>query len=218
MSRKVYVLFGPPGSGKSSVVDRIEKETGLLGVHTGRQLEEEAARDKELGERLRQTMNKGELVPVEIVMQAIARPIDQHPEQDVLMEGFPRTPVQISSWQTLLEKHNLHFESGVILELDEETAWKRLEGRRICEESGRVYNVYFHPPKREDRCDSGGGPLIQREDDRPEVVNKRLEEYREKTAPTIKEMKRRFPGKLTVVDASQGFEDEVAAVRKAIGR
>jgi adenylate kinase len=218
VSRRVYVLFGPPGSGKSSIVDHVARQADLLGVHSGRQLEAEADRNEELGQRLRRTMTKGELVPVEMVMEAIARPIDQNPDKDVLLEGFPRTAVQISNWQGLLDKHSLNFDVGVILELDEDTARKRLEGRRICEECGRVYNIYFFPPKEEGKCDACGGKLVQREDDRPEVVEKRLEEYREKTMPAEKEMKRRFPGKMVTVDGNQGFDDEVAAVRKAIDR
>ncbi len=181
---KVVILLGPPGSGKGTQAVRISKELGIPHISTGDLFRENISQDTELGKRAKTFMNAGKLVPDEVVLDMlfdrVARPDCAH---GYLLDGFPRTLPQAEA----LEKHLAKNVQLIVLDLEvpDEIIVKRAEGRLTCKSCGNVYNKYFSPPLKEGVCDKCGGELIQRPDDKADVVQERLRVYHSQTAPLV---------------------------------
>ena len=159
----------------------------------------------ELGRLAKGYLDAGELVPDEVTVRMVMDTIDHRPDGFIL-DGFPRTIPQAEALERELAARDAPLSSALAFLLDEEVAVKRIAGRRTCASCQTPYNLFFGPPRRDEVCDRCGGPLVQRTDEDDETVRRRLEVYRESTAPLLKFYSDR--GLLREVDAD-GTEDEV---------
>jgi adenylate kinase len=186
------VMVGPPGSGKTTLTRALAARSGAAVIEVGNLLEAEMQRQSPVGERIKPYKEAGQLVPSELVTRVISRELERASGPLVLFDGFPRSAAQIDMLFQLLKEHHLELCGMVILNVDSRTALERITGRRICVNCGTVFNVYTQPPKQDGICDKCGGRLIQREDDRMEVVQKRFESYEHETTPVIEFFRREW--------------------------
>ncbi len=182
----VVVLLGPPGVGKGTQGARLAEGLGWERLATGDLLRQARREGTALGREAEGFMDKGELVPDDLIVRMMEERLDSlGPEDGVFLDGFPRTRAQAEALERMLPRVGRKVRAVLLFEAPDEVLVKRISGRRHSPDSGRVYNVHFDPPQREGICDETGTPLVHREDDRPETVERRLVVYREQTAPLI---------------------------------
>ncbi|HCO39696.1 MAG: adenylate kinase [Aquificota bacterium] len=199
----IVVFLGPPGSGKGTQAKRLSKEMGLLHISTGDLLREAVKNGTPLGKKAKEYMDKGELVPDEVVISLIEEVMPK--DGGFILDGFPRTVPQAIALEEMLKKYGRDVDKVVLFEISEEVVVDRLSGRLTCSVCGAVYHIRYNPPKQEGICDLCGGKLIQREDDKEEVVRRRFKVYREQTAPLIEFYEKRH--KLIRLDATKDVEE-----------
>ena len=176
------ILLGPPGAGKGTQAQFIQEHFGVPQISTGDMLRAAVKEGTELGRKAKDVMDRGELVPDEVIIGLVRERIAQPDcENGFLFDGFPRT---IPQAQALVDA-GIAVDYVVELDVDEEEIVRRLSGRRVHPASGRVYHVENSPPRQEGRDDETGEPLVQRDDDREETVRNRLRVYREQTRPLV---------------------------------
>jgi adenylate kinase len=197
------VLLGPPGAGKGTQADRLRKDFGLPYWSTGIILRDAVERETELGKKAKEYMDSGDLVPDELICEVIAERFDSgEADNGFLLDGFPRTVGQAEMLERLLDSRGRELTAVLLIEAPDDEVVRRLSGRRTCAKGQHVYHVEFDPPKHEGVCDQDGSRLIQRDDDKPETVRKRLAVYHEQTEPLVdwyegKGVLRRFDGSRT---------------------
>ncbi len=177
------VLLGPPGSGKGTYASRLEKKFGWPQISTGDLLRQSVKKDTELGKEAKKYMDEGKLVPNEIVIKLLKERISKDDcEEGFILDGFPRSLEQAKELEKITE-----IELVINLVVPKEIIIHRLSTRRVCKKCGAIYSVASAAvmPEVEGICDKCGGELYQRDDDKPEVINKRLVVYKEQTAPLI---------------------------------
>jgi adenylate kinase len=181
------VLLGPPGAGKGTQAERLVEDFGLPYYSTGIILREAVADESELGKEAKKYMDEGELVPDELINKVIAERLDSGEADDgFLLDGFPRTIGQAEMLEKTLEGRGRELAGVLLIDTPDDEVVRRLSGRRTCAKNGHVYHMDFDPPKNEGVCDQDGSRLIQRDDDKPETVRKRLSVYHDQTEPLIK--------------------------------
>ncbi len=182
--RRALIFLGPPGAGKGTQAKRIARTLGLLHLSTGDMLRDHVGRETPLGLLARPIMDDGGLVPDEIVLGMVAERLGR-PDcaNGFILDGFPRTLPQARELDEVLRKGSWGKPLVVNFVVDEEDLIRRLTGRRTCSIGGEIYNIYDRLPKVAGRCDVDGGELIQRADDRPDVIRERLDAYNVKTKP-----------------------------------
>jgi adenylate kinase len=186
LSELNLILLGPPGSGKGTQGEALQEDLRLPYYATGDILRSAVKEGTDVGRQAKEFMDKGELVPDEVLIGIIADRVKGDEASDgFILDGFPRTVPQAEALETEIERLGRKMTAAILIEVPEEVIVNRLGGRRTCEESGHVFHVDFNPPKEEGVCDVDGSKLIVRDDDKPEVIKKRLEQYREKTEPLI---------------------------------
>jgi adenylate kinase len=206
------ILLGPPGAGKGTQAERITEDFNLPYIATGDILREAVKSGTELGRKAKEYMDRGELVPDDVIIGVILQKV-QAPEaaDGFLLDGFPRTIAQAEALDQAFGELDRSLTAAILLDVPDEEVVRRLSGRRVSP-AGRPYHVEFNPPKVPGRCDVDGSELIQREDDKPEVIRKRLEVYHRQTSPLVeyyeeRGLLRRFDGTL----APTGVHDHVRA-------
>lgn len=182
----VLILLGPPGVGKGTQAVRLANELDGAHVSTGDLLRAARRNGTELGKRAQKYMDAGELVPDHLILDLVREHLaGVGDDADVLFDGFPRTTAQAEGLDRVLSQAGRRVGLVVLFEAPDETIVKRLSGRRSCPKCGAVYNVYTSPPRVDAVCDNCGSMLEQRSDDVPETIQRRLEVYRDQTAPLV---------------------------------
>jgi adenylate kinase len=213
------VLLGPPGAGKGTQARRLVDDFGLPYIATGDMLREAVRDGTELGEKAKQYMHNGDLVPDDLIIAMIIERLGQPDTGDgFILDGFPRTLAQAEALDEELVQLGRTLTAALLIDVDEEEVMRRLSGRRVCVKNQHNFHVDFDPPKHLDRCDLDGSRLVLREDDRPEVVKHRLEEYRDKTQPLIgyyeeKGILRRVDGARSADEVHDQIRATLAALR-----
>jgi adenylate kinase len=180
------VLLGPPGSGKGTQGERLNDDLHLPYYATGDILRAAVRDQTPLGESAKEYMDRGDLVPDEVIVGVIAERIDSEEAKDgFILDGFPRTTPQAEALDAKLAELGRVVTTVLQIDVSDDEVVRRLGGRRTCEVEGHVYHVDFNPPKVEGVCDIDGSPLLVRDDDKPDVIRKRLATYHEKTEPLV---------------------------------
>lgn len=200
MSELNLILLGPPGAGKGTQAERLVEDFDLPYYATGDILRAAVKGGTELGSKAKEFMDRGDLVPDEVICGVIVERIDSTEALDgFLLDGFPRTLPQAEALQQALEPLGRTLTAVLSVEVDDDEVVRRLSGRRVCERNGHPYHVDFDPPKNPGFCDQDGSPLIQRDDDREETIKHRLEVFHDQTEPLVdyyegQSLLRRFDG------------------------
>jgi adenylate kinase len=212
----ILILLGPPGAGKGTQAKMLAAGLDIPHISTGDMFRDHKARGTEIGKKIQAIMDSGGLVTDDItnamVKERLSRP---DVARGFILDGYPRTTAQAEYLEVLLRSMGRSVSKVVSYEVPEEEVVDRIGGRRSCPKCGAVYHVTASPPKRAGFCDRDGTALVLREDDRPENVKKRMQEYAEKTWP----LKRFYQERRLVaeVDGTGSPEDVLAAARRVIG-
>lgn len=206
----IILLMGPQGAGKGTQGDMLSEKLGYPVISAGGLLREVKASGTELGKKIAEIIDAGNLVSAEMITEIL----DQRLKQDdvkagVMLDGYPRDPDQLRMMFERFKPDLL-----VVLELDDQTAVDRLGGRWLCPD-GHIWNINTNPPKEEGVCDEDGKELYQREDDKEDAIRKRLGIYHADTEPLIAEIEHRGV-RVARIDASPGIEEVQKAVLAAV--
>jgi adenylate kinase len=194
------VLLGAPGSGKGTQAQRLRDERGIPQVSSGDLLRDAVARGTDLGRRAKAAMDAGELVSDEIVLGLIRERVSRPDAANgFILDGYPRNVAQAGALDALLAEIKQPIDAVILMDIDPSVLVRRLTGRRSCPTCGRVFNLYTSPPARDELCDTDGTQLVQRPDDREDVIENRLRVYENHTRPLIDHYRGR--GLLKVVTA-----------------
>ena len=180
------IFLGPPGAGKGTQAQRLQSDFRLPYIATGDILREAVKEGSEFGEKAKEYMDAGDLLPDDLIIELIVARVDEDDSRDgFILDGFPRTVGQADALEDAFKRLGRRLTAALLVEADDEVLVQRISGRRVCKKAGHNYHVDFDPPKHEGVCDQDGSRLIQRDDDQPETVRRRLGTYHEKTEPLI---------------------------------
>ena len=213
------VLLGPPGSGKGTQGERLNEDLRLPYYATGDILRGAVRDETALGKSAKEYMDRGDLVPDEVIVGVIAERIDSEEAGDgFILDGFPRTTPQAEALDAKLAELGRAVTAVLLIDVSDDEVVKRLGGRRTCEANGHVFHVDFNPPEQEGVCDIDGSELIVRDDDKPEVIRKRLETYHEKTEPLVdyydhRSVLRRIAGEAPPDEVTEDLRRTLATMR-----
>jgi len=194
------ILLGPPGAGKGTQAARLKEDFDLPYYATGDILRGAVKEESDLGQEAKEYMDRGDLVPDELITRVIAERVDSDEARDgFLLDGFPRTVTQAESLEEALAGLGRRLTATLLIDAPDELVIKRLSGRRVCRDNGHTYHVDFDPPKNDGFCDQDGSQLVQRDDDKLETVKHRLEVFHDQTKPLVERYEgegvlRRFDG------------------------
>ncbi len=206
------ILMGPPGAGKGTQGEILEKKLGISTISTGLMLRTAIKEQTEVGKMAEQYINDGKLVPDEVIVAIVKERLAQADcEKGFILDGFPRTTAQAEA----LDAAGVTIDKVLLLEVDDSKIVERLSSRRECSKCGTPYNVISKKPAKEGVCDNCGGSLILRDDDNPKTIQNRLNIYHEQTEP-IKEFYLK-KGILAVAQGEELLEDTTKNVAKALG-
>ncbi|HEX8074017.1 MAG TPA: adenylate kinase [Thermoleophilaceae bacterium] len=215
MGQLNLILLGPPGAGKGTQAQRLVEDFDLPYYATGDILRAAVKEGSELGEEAKQYLESGDLVPDEVICKVIMERVDSPAAADgFLLDGFPRTIGQADTLEEALQGRGRRLTAALQIEAPDEEVVRRLSGRRICVKNQHTYHVEFDPPKREGVCDQDGSRLIQRDDDKPETVKKRLSVYHEQTKPLVEHYDEM--GILRTFDGTRPPEEVNGHIRAAV--
>ena len=205
------VLLGPPGAGKGTQAELIVKKYGIPQISTGDIFRANIKNGTELGKKAKEYMDKGELVPDELVVDLVKDRLEQDDcKNGFILDGFPRTIPQAEA----LDRMGIEIDRVIDIEVTDEKIAQRVSGRRVCLDCGATYHVDYKKPTKDGVCDHCGNTLVQRKDDLPETVEARLKVYHEQTEPLIAYYK--VQGKLYPVAGQDKVEDTSALTIKAL--
>lgn len=214
MSRFI-VLLGPPGAGKGTQAKLIAEKQGLVHVSSGDLFREHLKGQTELGKKAQGYMNRGELVPDDVTIGMIRERLSQPDcQKGALLDGFPRTPVQADALNEMLKEFNGKVDVVPYISVPSEVLIQRLGGRWTCRLNGHVFHEKFNPPAQPGVCDFDGSELYQRDDDKPETVERRIKVYFEQTSPLIEYYRSR--GLLVEIDGTLPIDEVTQQMLAAI--
>ncbi len=219
MSELNLILLGPPGAGKGTQAERLTDDFNLPYIATGNILRKAVADETDLGKQAKTFMDDGKLVPDEVITGVILEALENADARDgFLLDGFPRTVPQAEALSDGMAANDRKLTAVILIEVADDEVMRRMSGRRVSVKTGRVYHVEFDPPKHEGRCDVDGSRLVQRDDDKPETVAKRLEVYHEQTEPLIgyydeQGLLRRFDGTRSPTEVHDHIRATIATLR-----
>jgi adenylate kinase len=186
MSELNLILLGPPGSGKGTQGESLQDDFRLPYYATGEILRSALKEGTELGKQAQEHMDRGDLVPDELIIEVIADRVQREEASDgFILDGFPRTVPQAEALNEKMYTLGRRITAAVLIEVPDEEIVRRLGGRRTCEAEGHVFHVDFNPPATDGVCDVDGSKLIVRSDDQPDVIHNRLDQYKSKTRPLV---------------------------------
>ncbi|HEY5257275.1 MAG TPA: adenylate kinase [Candidatus Baltobacteraceae bacterium] len=198
------IFLGPPGAGKGTQARLLEQRFGVRQISTGDILRSQRERATTVGQQAEGYMKRGELVPDDLILEMIESELASGEGRGFIMDGFPRTVAQAQAFDALLARKGWPLAAAVVFSADRATLLSRLSARWSNPRNGRTYNALTNPPKVAGIDDEDGGPLVQREDDRPETVANRLDVYDRSTLPLIEYYAK--AGKLVRIDALQSVD------------
>jgi adenylate kinase len=215
LSELNLILLGPPGAGKGTQADRLRADFRLPFISTGDMLRGNVKEGTELGLQAKKYMDAGELVPDELILAMASERLQQEDAQDgFILDGFPRTIPQAEALQSQLSGLRRRITAALLIDVADDEVVRRISGRRVCVKAGHNYHVEFDPPKREGICDQDGSRLVQRDDDKPDVVRNRLAVYHDQTEPLIEYYDKQ--GLLRRIDGSREAADVHDHIRAVI--
>ncbi len=210
------VLLGPPGAGKGTQAVRIAEKYEIPHISTGDIFRDNIKRQTELGKKAQEYMNKGELVPDDLVIEiATSRLLDDDCMRGFLLDGFPRTVHQAEKLDEFLAARGGSLDKVINITADDQILIRRLTGRRVCRQCGASYHIVNIPPQKEGICDACGGELIQRDDDTETTVRNRIAVYEEQTMPLLDYYTAK--GNIVTVDGTAPLDDVFAEISEALG-
>lgn len=208
------VVLGPPGAGKGTHGSRISDRFNVPQITTGDIIRDEISRETGVGKKAKEYVESGKLVPDEIVIEIMRKRLAQEDCEDgFVLDGFPRTIDQAEALDEITE-----IDTVINLGVPEDVLIKRLSSRRICRDCGEVYNLVSMRPEKPGICDECGGELYQREDDRPEVIKKRLVEYEEQTMPLLNYYREKSKVEDVTIEKEKPVEKIIQMVFDALDR
>ncbi|MCM8750559.1 adenylate kinase [Thermomicrobiaceae bacterium CFH 74404] len=219
-SNRTHVLIiGPQGSGKGTQAAVVAPQLGLVHVATGDLFRALMASDNELAREVRSYYDRGALVPDDLTVRVLVARLDELDRQQpdyrgVLLDGFPRNRAQAEALDRVLRERGDNLVAVIHLVVPREALIERLSGRLVCQQCGATYHRVFNPPRQEGICDRCGGPLIQRSDDTPEAIARRLDIYEEQTAPLLEYYRQR--GLLVDIDGDRPIEEVSQSILAAL--
>lgn len=217
MAGRYLIVMGAPGVGKGTQASRLAADQGLCRIATGDLLRAALAAGTPLGREAEGYMKTGELVPDEVVLEMVDEELDRGTcRAGAVFDGFPRTVEQARGLERLLAAREATLDLVLVIEVPVEEIVRRLSGRRVCQNCEKLYHLEFGPPRVEGRCDACGGNLVQRPDDRPETVRRRLAVYREETQPVIDFYERETPVPVTEIDGDRPIDEVAVAIRRRL--
>lgn len=213
----ILILLGPPGAGKGTQAERLVNRHGFRQISTGDMLRAEVASGSAIGREAKAIMDRGALVPDEVIIRMLDRRIAAEDGHDLILDGFPRTVPQATALDRLLAERSLRLSGAIVITVDEEALTERIVGRFTCATCGASYHDQFRPTRVAGVCDRcGGREFVRRADDTRETVLARLAAYRAQTAPLLPYYRK--AGKLFPVDGMAGIEAVAEDIEKMLAK
>ena len=211
------ILLGPPGAGKGTQAAKIVEKYNVPHISTGDIFRENIKNGTELGKKAQEYMNRGELVPDDLVCEIATDRLmkDDCQARGFLLDGFPRTVYQAEKLDEFLAKQGLKLDKVIDLEVAEDDLMIRLTGRRVCKKCGASYHIVNIPPKQEGICDVCGSELFQRADDNEETARNRIDVYNKETSPLVEYYEK--AGNLARIDGGASLDETFASIAEALG-
>ena len=209
------VLLGPPGAGKGTQAVMLADEYGIPHISTGDILRKSVIEETQLGKAARKYMDRGELVPDEVVIGIVGERLRKEDcKNGFLLDGFPRTIAQTKALQAVLEDEGKNLSAVLYIRVGERELVRRLTGRRTCISCGKIYHIIFNPPEDEKICGECRDEIILRDDDKEESVRRRFEVYMQETQPLINFYKGK--GLLREIDGEKSPTEVYRAIKRAL--
>ncbi|MTI71175.1 MAG: adenylate kinase [Firmicutes bacterium] len=210
------ILLGPPGAGKGTQASGIVEKYSIPHISTGDIFRKNIKEGTELGNKAKDYMDKGLLVPDDLVVAIVKdRLTEDDCKEGFLLDGFPRTVAQADALDNELKNLDCKLDRALNIQVEKEELVERITGRRICKDCGATYHIKYNPPKADGICDKCGGELYQRKDDTVDTVTKRIEVYFNQTSPLIDYYTKK--NILTNIDGEQSIDDVFEDIVKALG-
>ena len=215
------IILGPPGAGKGTQASILEKKLKIPHISTGEIFRENIKNNTKLGQQVKRYIENGELVPDEIVIEMTMNKLKEaiNNNEGYILDGFPRTIRQAEA----LENQDITPQAVIMINLSEDECVNRLSSRRYCLHCGATYNIIYNPPKKDEICDICGHKLIQRDDDKEEVVRRRFKEYYTKTKPVIEYYTKKkkiinIDGHEEIREVAKNIEKRLKEIEENIGK
>jgi adenylate kinase len=213
------ILLGPPGAGKGTQAARLTEDFHLPYIATGDMLRANVKEETDRGNEAKKYMDAGDLVPDDVIVKMARERLQEEDAQDgFILDGFPRTLHQAEALDEMLGSLHRRITAALLIDVPDEEVERRLSGRRVCVKGGHNYHVEFDPPKHDNVCDQDGSRLIQRDDDKPEVIRNRLQVYHDQTEPLVeyydeKGLMRRIDGTREATEVHDHIRAVIATLR-----